>query len=137
MNPITSKDMTQSLGMMPAPSPASAQVTKQATKQEAPVSDSQVVSKVVTSAEVKPSNINEVTQPTRDVVAKAAKEIQSFVQSMGRNLNFSIDQTTGYHVVRVMNPETNEVVRQLPSEELLRIAQSMSKLNSALVNQRA
>ena len=137
MNPITSKDMTQSLGVMPTPSPASAQVTKQATKQEASVSDSQVVSKVVTAAEVKPSNINEVTQPTRDVVAKAAKEIQSFVQSMGRNLNFSIDQTTGYHVVRVMNPETNEVVRQLPSEELLRIAQSMSKLNSALVNQRA
>jgi flagellar protein FlaG len=137
MNPLTSKDMTQSLGMMPAPSPSSAQVTKQATKQEASVADSQVVSKVVTAAEVKPSNINEVTQPTRDVVAKAAKEIQSFVQSMGRNLNFSIDQTTGYHIVRVMNPETNEVVRQLPSEELLRIAQSMSKLNSALVNQRA
>jgi len=137
MNPITSKDMTQSLGMMPAPSPASDQVTKQSTKQAPPVSDSQVVSKVVTAAEVKPSNVNEVTQPTRDVVAKAAKEIQSFVQSMGRNLNFSIDQTTGYHVVRVMNPETNEVVRQLPSEELLRIAQSMSKLNSALVNQRA
>lgn len=137
MNPLTSKDMTQSLGMMPAPSPASAQVTKQATKQEASVSDSQVVSKVVTAAEVKPSNINEVTQPTRDVVAKAAKEIQSFVQSMGRNLNFSIDQTTGYHVVRVMNPETNEVVRQLPSEELLRIAQNMAQLNSALVNQRA
>ena len=137
MNPLTSKDMTQPLGMMPAPSPASDQVTKQATKQEAPVSDSQVVSKVVTSAEVKPSNINQVTQPTRDVVAKAAKEIQSFVQSMGRNLNFSIDQTTGYHVVRVMNPETNEVVRQLPSEELLRIAQNMAQLNSALVNQRA
>ena len=137
MNPLTSKDMTQSLGMMPAPSPSSAQVTKPATKQEASVSDSQVVSKVVTAAEVKPSNINEVTQPTRDVVAKAAKEIQSFVQSMGRNLNFSIDQTTGYHVVRVMNPETNEVVRQLPSEELLRIAQNMAQLNSALVNQRA
>jgi len=40
-------------------------------------------------------------------------------------------------VVRVMNPETNEVVRQLPSEELLRIAQNMAQLNSALVNQRA
>jgi flagellar protein FlaG len=56
---------------------------------------------------------------------------------MGRNLNFSIDQTTGYHVVRVVNPETNETVRQLPSEELLRIAQSMKQLNSTLVNQRA
>ena len=133
MNPIANKDMSQSMGVMPAPSPTSDQVVKQAPV----ITDSQVVSKVVTAAEVKPSNINQVTQPTREVVAKAAEQIQSFVQSMGRNLNFSIDQTTGYHVVRVVNPETNETVRQLPSEELLRIAQSMKQLNSALVNQRA
>jgi flagellar protein FlaG len=133
MNPITSKDMSQSMGVMPAPSPTSDQVAKQSPV----ITDSQVVSKVVTAAEIKPSEINQVTQPTRDVVAKAAEQIQSFVQSMGRNLNFSIDQSTGYHVVRVVNPETNETVRQLPSEELLRIAQSMKQLNSALVNQRA
>ena len=133
MNPIASKDMSQSMGVMQTPSATSDQVAKQAPV----VTDSQVVSKVVTAAEVKPSNINQVTQPTREVVAKAAEQIQSFVQSMGRNLNFSIDQTTGYHVVRVVNPETNETVRQLPSEELLRIAQSMKQLNSALVNQRA
>jgi len=36
-----------------------------------------------------------------------------------------------------VNPETNEIIRQLPSEELLRIAQHMTQLNSALVNQRA
>ena len=133
MNPIANKDMSQSMGVMPAPNATSDQVAKQAPV----ITDSQVVSKVVNAAEVKPSNINQVTQPTRDVVAKAAEQIQSFVQSMGRNLNFSIDQTTGYHVVRVVNPETNETVRQLPSEELLRIAQSMKQLNSALVNQRA
>jgi flagellar protein FlaG len=133
MNPIANKDMSQSMGVMPAPNATSDQVAKQAPV----ITDSQVVSKVVTAAEVKPSNINQVTQPTREVVAKAAEQIQSFVQSMGRNLNFSIDQTTGYHVVRVVNPETNETVRQLPSEELLRIAQSMKQLNSALVNQRA
>lgn len=133
MNPIANKDMSQSMGVMPAPNATSDQVAKQAPV----ITDSQVVSKVVTAAEVKPSNINQVTQPTREVVAKAAEQIQSFVQSMGRNLNFSIDQTTGYHVVRVVNPETNETVRQLPSEELLRIAQSMKQLNSTLVNQRA
>jgi flagellar protein FlaG len=133
MNPITSKDMSQSGGMLQTPHPASDQTSKQAPL----VSDPQVVSKVVATAEIKPSDINQVTQPTREVVAKAAQQIQNFVQSMGRNLNFSIDQTTGYHVVRVVNPETNETVRQLPSEELLRIAQSMKQLNSALVNQRA
>jgi len=98
--------------------------------------DAEVVA-VAASAEIKPSSVNETSQPTREVVAKAAQQIQSFVQSMGRNLNFSIDSTTGYHIVRVTNTETGETIRQLPSEELLRIAQSFEQLNAALVNQKA
>jgi len=98
--------------------------------------DAEVVA-VAASAEIKPSSVNETSQPTREVVAKAAQQIQSFVQSMGRNLNFSIDSTTGYHIVRVTNPETGETIRQLPSEELLRLAQSFEQLNAALVNQKA
>jgi flagellar protein FlaG len=93
-----------------------------------------VVSKAA-STEIKPSAVNEVTQPTREVVAKAAEQIQSFVQSMGRNLSFSVDETTGYHVVRVVNPSTGELVRQLPSEELLKISRDFQRLNNALVSQ--
>jgi flagellar protein FlaG len=70
-------------------------------------------------------------------VAKAAADLQQFVQSMGRNLNFSIDETTGYHVVKVVNPSTGELVRQLPSEELLKIAKDFQRLNNVLVSQRA
>lgn len=99
-------------------------------------SDAEVVSKAA-STEIKPSAVNEVTQPTREVVAKAAEQIQSFVSSMGRNLSFSVDSTTGYHIVRVTNPETGDVVRQLPTEELIRIAQSFEQLNAALVHQKA
>ena len=100
-------------------------------------SDSKVVSKVINGSTMKPSTIVQNAAPTQEVIAKAAQQIQSFVQSMGRNLNFSIDNTTGYHVVTVVNPETNEVVRQLPSEELLKIAQNMAQLKNALVSQKA
>ena len=103
----------------------------------APVFDPQIVSKVIAKSEIKPSDVNKTSQATRETIAHAAEQIQNFVQSMGRNLNFSIDQTTGYHVVRVVNPDTNEVVRQLPSEELLNIAQHMVSLKNALVSQRA
>lgn len=88
------------------------------------------------SAEIRPSNVNQVMQPTRETVARAAEQMQKFVSSMGRNLNFSIDGDTGYHIVRVTNPETGEVVRQLPSEEMLRLAHSLTQI-SALVNQKA
>ena len=98
--------------------------------------DAEVVAKAA-STEIKPSGVKAAAEPAREVVAKAAEQIQSFVESMGRNLSFSVDSTTGYHIVRVTNPQTGEVVRQLPTEELIRIAQSFEKLNAALVHQKA
>ena len=100
------------------------------------ISDAEVVAKVAATV-IKPSNVDATSQPTRDVVAKAAAELQNFVQSMGRNLSFSVDETTGYHVVRVVNPSTGELVRQLPSEELLKISKDFQRLNNALVSQTA
>ena len=100
------------------------------------ISDAEVVSKVAATV-IKPSSIEDTSKPTRDVVAKAAADLQNFVQSMGRNLSFSVDETTGYHVVRVVNPNTGELVRQLPSEELLKISRDFQRLNNALVSQRA
>jgi flagellar protein FlaG len=104
--------------------------------QAQPVVDAEVVKKVAT-VEIKPSTVQKESVMSQEAVAKAAAQIQNFVQEMGRNLSFTIDETTGYNVVRVINPETNEVIRQLPSEELLKIARSMEQLNSVLVNQKA
>jgi flagellar protein FlaG len=99
-------------------------------------SDAQVVSQVI-ATEIKASGVNEAAQPTREVVAKAAAQLQEFVSSMGRNLNFSVDESTGYSVVRVVNPDTGELIRQLPSEELLKISRDFQRLNNVLVSQRA
>ena len=99
-------------------------------------SDAEVVAQVATT-EIKPSSINETSQPAREAVAKAAADLQEFVRSMGRNLNFSVDETTGYHVVKVVNPDTGELIRQLPSEELLKISRDFQRLNNVLVSQRA
>jgi len=130
MNPISNYvSLSSSVPLAGSGDPAS--VSKQ------PVPDSQVVSKVIATSEVKPSNIQQNAQQSQEVVAKAAKQIQDFVSSMGRNLNFSIDPTTGYHVVTVVNPSTGEVVRQLPTEELIKIAQSLGNVNNALVSQKA
>jgi len=101
-----------------------------------PIVEAELVKKVAI-VEIKPSNVQKESAPTEEVIAKAAAQIQNFVQQMGRNLSFTIDETTGYNVVQVINPETNEVIRQLPSEELLKIAKSMEQLNSVLINQRA
>ena len=117
---------------LPAVSTAPEQAPQQVVR-----SDAEVVSNVA-STEIKPSNVGQAAQPSQEVVAKTAQQLESFVQSMGRDLSFSVDSTTGYHVVRVTNPQTGEVVRQLPSEELLKIAETMQQNgNSGLVNQKA
>jgi len=98
--------------------------------------DNNIVSQI-TSLEIKKIDVVESSQPSKEAIAKAANDIQNFVKDMGRNLNFSVDEVTGYNVVRVINPETNELVRQLPSEELLKIARNMQDLGSVLVSQKA
>jgi len=98
--------------------------------------DAEVVAKVI-STPIKSSNIAEATQESRAAIAKAAQEIESFMQSMGRNLNISVDGNTGYHVVTVSNPATGEVIRQMPSPELLKIAQSLPKYSGLMLNTKA
>ena len=99
-------------------------------------SDSEVIAQVV-STPMQSSNINEVVAPVRESIEKIAADLQKFVQSMGRDLNFSVDETTGYHVVRVVDQSTGELIRQLPSDELLKLAREFEKLQNALVSQRA
>jgi len=99
--------------------------------------DHAVVAAAVDVAATKTVNVSQSVQRTQEVVQKAAEQLQNFVQSMGRDLSFSIDPATGFHVVTVVNPSTGEVVRQLPSEELIKLAHGMHSLNSVLVNQRA
>jgi flagellar protein FlaG len=99
--------------------------------------DTTIVAKAIESSKFIASDVVQENAPAREVVAKAAEQIQSFVKSMGRDLNFSVDQTTGYHVVKVIDPNTGEIVRQLPSKELLDIARSMADLQNVLVSQKA
>ena len=119
-----------------APAVVQPNLSNQTRAQQSVKSDAQVVAQVA-ATEIKASGVNEAAQPTREVVAKAAAQLQEFVSSMGRNLNFSIDEATGYNVVRVVNPDTGELIRQLPSEELLKISRDFQRLNNVLVSQRA
>jgi len=137
MNSVTSIASSQLPSQLVSNSSSSSSRTPQQVSQPSPQTDAEVIAKVV-NTEIKPSNVSQASQPTQEVIAKTAQQLQSFVQSMGRDLSFSVDATTGYNVVRVVNPETGEVVRQLPSEELLKIAQAMQNTNSSgLVNQKA
>ncbi|EJM41967.1 flagellar protein FlaG [Pseudomonas sp. GM33] len=73
-------------------------------------------------------------EPKRDELEKAVTDIQEFVQAAQRNLDFSIDDSTGRVVVKVIATETGLVIRQIPSEAALKLAQSLSDASSLLFN---
>ncbi|MNI89745.1 flagellar protein FlaG [compost metagenome] len=64
-------------------------------------------------------------------------DIREFVQAAQRNLDFSIDDSTGRVVVKVIATESGEVIRQIPSETALKLAQSLSSANNLLFNAKA
>lgn len=47
----------------------------------------------------------------------------SFSQQLNREIRFSVDPATGETVARVVDTTTNKVIRQIPSEVVLAIAQ--------------
>lgn len=66
----------------------------------------------------------------------AIDKIEKVVQPVAQDLNFSIDEDTGKTVVKVIDSGTKEVIRQIPSEELIAIAHALDKLQGLLVKQK-
>ncbi|WP_339462015.1 flagellar protein FlaG [Pseudomonas sp. EA_105y_Pfl2_R69] len=68
----------------------------------------------------------------RDSVEKAVSSIQGFVQSIRRDLNFALDDSTGRVVVKVTDSVSGDVVRQIPTEDALRLAENLEEIRSLL-----
>jgi len=56
---------------------------------------------------------------------QAVAQINDNMQQIQRDLLFSVDDSSGRTIVKVVNTETEEVVRQMPSEEILRISRNI------------
>lgn len=75
-------------------------------------------------------------EPSTAELKQAAKQLETFMQSMNRYLEFRIDQDSGRTVVTVKDTTTGDVIRQIPAEEVLRLAQNLGgKAHTALVSQ--
>lgn len=67
------------------------------------------------------------------VLQQALHDLSSHVQNLQRSLQFSVDRESGETVVKIVDTETHEVIRQIPSEELLVITHRMHSTAGSLV----
>lgn len=76
-------------------------------------------------------------QPDTNQLQAAMEEIQKAVASRNSNLQFSFDDETNKTIVRVVDTESGELIRQIPSEELVAIARSIDQMQGMLLKQKA
>ncbi len=64
-----------------------------------------------------------------DKLKSAAVEGNSILQAANRNLEFKIDESTKKVVVKIVDNQTGETVRQIPSEDMLAFIKKMQELD--------
>jgi flagellar protein FlaG len=71
-------------------------------------------------------------ETARAQVEDAVVTLQAFAQSVSRDLNFTVDDGSGQVVVKVTDATSGDVIRQIPSEEALQLAEHLSDARSLL-----
>jgi flagellar protein FlaG len=66
------------------------------------------------------------SQALQEKVQAAVAQMNEYIQSTQRDLNFSYDPDSGETVVKVLDRNTQEIIRQIPNEIFLRLAQQMA-----------
>lgn len=87
---------------------------------------------VTTTQEAKVTEAVADINISNEEVESAVSEINQFVQVQNRELNFSFDDSSKRSVIKVTDSESGDVIRQIPSEDVLKLSERIKELQSDL-----
>lgn len=89
---------------------------------------------VTKSAETAPQDtaVAQKVAPNPAQLKEAVSKLNDYTQSISRKLSFSIEESTGRTVIKVYDAETDELIRQIPPEETLRLAEVIGEQSTNL-----
>jgi len=127
ISPINTVDRPDLVERMPAVSP-----TKETSPGSIPPDNSTI--QAVKKAEEAPKSEEKLEMADAKEMVEALNEYMDVLQT---NLGFSIREDLDHHpvVVEIKNRQTDELVKQIPSEELLAIMEKMKELNGIIFDQ--
>lgn len=97
------------------------------------ISDTDIASPSIPVFRSKNANKSE----SEEQIKQAVQDIQGAVNNLAHNLHFSIDEDTGRTIIKVTDARTDEVIRQIPTEEAIEIARTLDKVQGLLFNDKA
>jgi len=76
----------------------------------------------------------EVTVQTVDEIDRAVLKVNEYLEAAGRGLRFSFDDSSGRTVVQVVDTETDDVIKQIPSEEMLTVIRNIRDITGNIID---
>ena len=73
---------------------------------------------------------------SEEEVKKLAKETKDVLEDLNKGIRFSISKDTGDIVVQVVNRKTNELIRQIPPEELVKLRTKLKEICGILFDRK-
>ena len=70
-------------------------------------------------------------------IDKALAQIKAYLSDSKRQLDFQFDEGSGRTIIKVVNPSSGEVIRQIPSEEVIKLAAILDSQGFRTLNELA
>lgn len=70
---------------------------------------------------------------SREKVQEAVSKLNDYVQSTERTLDFQLDEDSGQTVIKVFDKQSSELIRQIPDELALTLAQKLNDEEPSLL----
>ena len=76
-------------------------------------------------------------EAVRKALDGAVNRIREILDASTAAVEFSLDNSSGRVVLRVVDGRTNELIRQIPSDEVLAIAHALERVQGLLIREQA
>lgn len=77
----------------------------------------------------------EVREDTRSRIENIAQAMDKYVKSIQRDLQIQVHSETGDIIVKVLSKEDGKVIREIPPEAMLKLAEKMEEMTGVLFNE--
>lgn len=84
-----------------------------------------------------PREQQESSNLTEEELNAAVGELNDIAQTIRRELKFSMDQDSGRPIIEVYDANTEELIRQIPPEQVLDVIRHLKEFDSGLLKEQA
>ncbi|MCK4965801.1 flagellar protein FlaG [bacterium] len=95
-----------------------------------------VMEKVVEENSQTVETVRENVDINREALEKGIEEINKNIKIFNTKISFSLDEITGTTVIKISDVETDEVIREVPPSEFLKIAARLSEIFGLIIDKK-